>query len=88
MMVCHPTLGPGTDGSGHGGGIGARHTHHRTLEAGLRRGRARGPYIRADRRFPPALDQARREELNAAAQLPRSSLGMEMANWQLAPEAA
>ena len=43
---------------------------------GLRRGRACGPDIRADRWFPPALDQAQQEELKGAV-----TAGIVMANW-------
>ena len=47
----------------------------------LRRGWTRGVDIRADRRFPPALDEGQQEELKGAVQLPPSSSGLELANW-------
>ena len=43
-----------------GGGAGAGPPHYRTLGVGLRRGRACGPDIRADRRFPPPLTRRSR----------------------------
>ena len=48
---------------------------------GLRRGRACGVDIRADRWFPPALDEVQQEELTAAVQQPPASSGIVMANW-------
>ena len=47
----------------------------------LRRGRTCGPDIRADRWFPPALDQAQQEELRAAVQEPPGASGIDLANW-------
>ena len=79
-VVCHPAPGPGLDGSGHGRGAGKGPTHHRTLGVSLRRGRACGPDVRADRWFPPALDQAQQEELRGAVQQPPNTLGIELAN--------
>ena len=55
--------------------------HYRTLGIGLRRGRACGPDIRADRWFPPALDQAQQEELKGAVEQPPATAGIVMANW-------
>ena len=49
--------------------------------SGLRRGRTCGPDIRADRWFPPALDEAQQEELKEAVQQPPVSSGIVMANW-------
>ena len=49
-----------------------------------RRPSARGacsPDIRADRWFPPALDQTQQEELKAAVQEPPSTSGIDLANW-------
>ena len=80
-MVRHPTLGSGLDGSGHGGGAGTGPPHNRPVGVGLRRGRACSPDIRADRWFPPALDQARQEELKGAVQEPPAAAGIELANW-------
>ena len=40
-----------------------------------------GPDVRADRWFPPALDQARQEELKGAVQQPPATSGIELANW-------
>ena len=37
--------------------------------------------IRADRWFPPALDQAQQEELKAAVQEPPGASGIDLANW-------
>ena len=48
---------------------------------GLRGGRARSLDLRADRWFPPALDQAQQEELKAAVQQPPAAAGIEVANW-------
>ena len=48
---------------------------------GLRRGRACGPDIRADRWFPPALDQTQQEELKGAVEQPPATAGIVMANW-------
>ena len=59
-VVRHPAAGPGLDGSGDGGGAGAGPPHYRTLGVGLRRGRACGPDIRADRWFPPPLTRRSR----------------------------
>ena len=67
-VVRHPAAGSGLDGSGDGGGAGAGPPYHRTLGVGLRWGRACGPDIRADRWFPPALDQAQQEELKGAVE--------------------
>ena len=50
-----------------------------TLGVGLRRGRACGPDIRADRWFPPALDQAQQEELKGAVEQPPADSGHR--NW-------
>ena len=80
-MVRHPAAGPGLDGSGDGGGAGAGPPHYRTLGVGLRRGRACGPAIRADRWFPPALDQTQQEELKGAVEQPPATAGIVMANW-------
>ena len=55
--------------------------HYRTLGVGLRRGRACGPDIRADRWFPPALDLAQQEELKGAVEQPPATAGIVMANW-------
>ena len=77
----HPAAGSGLDGSGDGGGAGAGPPHYRTLGVGLRRGRACGPDIRADRWFPPALDQAQQEELKGAVEQPPATAGIVMANW-------
>ena len=46
------------------------------MGVGLRRGRAGGPDVRADRGFPPALDQAQQ-----AVQQPPATSGIELANW-------
>ena len=51
------------------------------LGVGLRRGRACGPDIRADRWFPPALDQAQQEELKGAVEQPPAAAGIQLANW-------
>ena len=51
------------------------------MGVGLRRGRTCGPDIRADRWFPPALDEAQQEELKEAVQQPPVSSGIVMANW-------
>ena len=80
-VVRHPAAGPGLDGSGDGGGAGAGPPHYRTLGVGLRRGRACGPDIRADRWFPPALDQTQQEELKGAVEQPPATAGIVMANW-------
>ena len=80
-MVGHPAAGSGLEGSGDGGGAGAGPPHYRTLGVGLRCGRACGPDIRADRWFPPALDQAQQEELRAAVEQPPAAAGMDLANW-------
>ena len=61
--------------------LGAGPPHYRTLGIGLRRGRACGPDIRADRWFPPALDQAQQEELKGAVEQPPATAGIVMANW-------
>ena len=71
----------GLDGSGDGGGAGAGPPHYRALGVGLRRGRACGPDIRADRWFPPALDQTQQEELKGAVEQPPAAAGIVMANW-------
>ena len=80
-VVRHPAAGSGLDGSGDGGGAGAGPPHYRTLGVGLRRGRAGGPAIRADRWFPPALDQTQQEELKGAVEQPPAAAGIVMANW-------
>ena len=64
-----------------GGGAGAGPPHYRTLGVGLWRGRACGLDIRADRWFPPALDQAQQEELKGAVEQPPATAGIVMANW-------
>ena len=40
-----------------------------------------GPDIRADRWFPPALDQTQQEELKGAVEQPPATAGIVMANW-------
>ena len=62
-------------GSGDGGGAGAGPPHYRALGVGLRCGRACGPDIRADRWFPPALDQTQQEELKGAVEQPPAAAG-------------
>ena len=52
-------------------------------DVGLLEGRACSPDIRADRRFPPALDEAQQEELKAAVQEPPGAPGIDLANWSL-----
>lgn len=42
---------------------------------------AKQPIIRAERRFPPALNQEQRAALKAAVQAPPSAAGVEVANW-------
>ena len=51
------------------------------LGVGLRCGRACGPDIRADRWFPPALDQTQQEELKGAVEQPPAAAGIQLANW-------
>ena len=70
--------GPGLDVIGDGAGPGAGSSHHRTMGVGLREGRARSPDLRADRGFPPGLDEA---ELKAAVQELPDMAGIELANW-------
>ena len=55
--------------------------HHRTLGVSLRRRRTCGPDIRADRWFPPALDQAQQEKLKEAVEQPPATSGIGLANW-------
>ena len=80
-VVRHPAAGSGLDGSGDGGGAGAGPPHYRALGVGLRCGRAGGPDIRADRWFPPALDQTQQEELKGAVEQPPAAAGIQLANW-------
>ena len=80
-MVRHAAAGSGLDGSCHGRGSGKGSPHYWPLGVGLRRGRACGVDIRADRWFPPALDEVQQEELTAAVQQPPASSGIVMANW-------
>ena len=80
-VVGHPAPGAGLDRLGHGGGTGTGPAHHRTLGVGLRRGRTCGPDLRADRGFPPALDQAQQEELKEAVEQPPATSGIGLANW-------
>ena len=80
-VVCDASAGPGLDGGGHSEGVGAGPPHHWTVGRCLWRGRAFGSDLRADRRFPPALDQAQQEELKGAVQQPPAASGMEQANW-------
>ena len=80
-MIRHPAAGPGLDGSGDGAGPGAGSSHDRTMGVGLREGRARSPDLRADRGFPPALDEAQQAELKAAVQELPDMAGIELANW-------
>ena len=80
-VVRNAAAGPGPDGGGHGGGTGAGPAHDRAMGVGLWGGRASGTDIRADRRFPPALDQTRQEELKAAVQQTPAASGIELANW-------
>ena len=54
---------------------------HTLSGVGLRRGRACGPDIRADRWFPPALDQTQREELKGVVEQPPAAAGIQLANW-------
>ena len=51
------------------------------MGVGLWGGRASGTDIRADRRFPPALDRTQQAELTGAVQPPPSASGIAMANW-------
>ena len=55
--------------------------HHRTLGVSLRRRRTCGPDIRADRWFPPALDEAQQEKLKEAVEQPPATSGIGLANW-------
>ena len=80
-VVRQLAAGPRLEGIGRGGGAGAGPAHHRTMGGGLRCGRAQSPDIRADRWFPPVLDQAQREELKGAVQEPPAAAGIELANW-------
>ena len=80
-VVRHLAAGPRLDGSGHGEGAGTGPAHHRALGIGLWGGRTRSLDLRADRWFPPAIDQAQQEELKAAVPQPPSAAGMELANW-------
>ena len=88
VLARHMVAGPGLDGSGRGRGTGAGSAHHRPFDKlrtglGLWRGWPGGPDLRADRRFPPALDRTQQAELKKAVQLPPSSSGLELANWSL-----
>ena len=80
-VVCHLAAGSRLDGSGHSGSTGAGSTYHRKVGLGLRRWWSVSPDIRADRRFPPALDQTQQAELKGAVQQPPSSSSIAMANW-------
>ena len=80
-LVRNLATGPRLDGIGDGAGPGTGPTHHRAMGFGLRRGRTCGPDIRADRWFPPALDEAQQEKLKEAVQQPPASSGIIMANW-------
>ena len=51
------------------------------MGVGLREGRARSPDLRADRGFPPVLDEAQQAELKAAVQELPDMAGIELANW-------
>ena len=59
-MVRHPFAGPGMDGGGHGGDVGARPAYHRTVGVGLWRRRPQGIDFRADWGFPPPLRRRNR----------------------------
>ena len=74
-------LAQGWTASGTAQALGPGRPHHRTMAQRLRRGRACGSDIRADRWFPPALDEAQQEELKEAVQQPPASSGIVMANW-------
>ena len=65
-LVRHVIAGPGLDRSGHGGCPGEESPHHWPVGIGLRQGRADGPDIRADRRFPLVLGKEQRDELMGA----------------------
>ena len=74
-------LAQGWTACGHGGDSGKGPTQ---LLADGRRPSAREglqPDIRADRWFPPALDQAQQEELTRGGATPPASSGIGMANW-------
>ena len=73
--------GPGLDGSSRGGGAGAGPTYYQTLGIGFWLGRAADPDIRADRGFPPAVDQAQQAELKVAMQELPAAAGNNLANW-------
>ena len=76
-VVRHLASVPGFDGGGHVGVAGKGSPHYWPLGVGLRRRRACSPDIRADRWFPPALDQARQEELKERCRnrpAPRASI--------------
>ena len=77
----HLAAGPRLDVIGDGAGPGAGSSHHRTMGVGLREGRARSPDLRADRGFPPALDEAQQAELKAAVRELPDMAGIELANW-------
>ena len=74
-------LAQGWTSSATGAGPGAGSSHHRTMGVGLREGRARSPDLRADRGFPPALDEAQQAELKAAVQELPDMADIELANW-------
>ena len=60
------------------------HTDPHTIgrwASSLRRRRTCGPDIRADRWFPPALDQAQQEKLKEAVEQPPAMSGIGLANW-------
>ena len=80
-VVRRVAAGPGVDGICEGGGAGTRPPHHRAVGCRLRRGRACSLDIRADRGFPPALDETQQEELKAAVQELPASSGIGLANW-------
>ena len=75
--------GPRLDGIVHGGGTGTGSPHHRPVVRCLRRRRPKGPDIRADRGFPPALGEAEQAALKEAVQELPDAAGIGMANWTL-----
>jgi len=71
----------GLVGPARGRSAGARPAHHRGLARGLLPGRSGRADLRADRRFPPALNAEQQAALKAAVQRPPREAGIDLADW-------
>ena len=80
-MACDLAGRARVDGFAGGRGAGAGRAHDRRVARGLPRARPGRPDLRAERRLPPALDEAQQAEIKAAVQAAPREVGIDLGDW-------